>query len=449
MPESDRPAVHVHLRRIDAQLADAGQRLARESLVQLDQVEVADRESGPKQGLAGGRNRTQPHHRGIHSGDGRGHDAGQRFQTQLSRPLGLYDQRRRGPVVDAAGVARRDGPALAEGRPQLRQGLYRSLAGMLVTIDHDRIAFPLCNRDRHDLLVVAALGDGGGRVALARQGEGVLFLAADAQLLGHVLARLAHRIRVMPGRQGRVDEAPAQRRVDEFARPALVGCLGLEHHVGRSGHRLHAAGDENVAVADGNRVGGRIDRLEPTAAQAVDGEPGDLHRQPGQQEGHASDVAVVLAGLVGATHDHVLDQRRVDTRTGDERADDRGSQIVGPDRRQRPAVPAEGRPECADDPGLANRSIELADHVGPIVRLCRVEPAPRRPTECRRPDDLRRLAGRSGLGRQLGQSLDDQRYVVGNDDKHDVALGVDVGRAMAASPGRHRINDLHDRHGRN
>ena len=35
--------------------------------------------------------------------------------------------------------------------------------------------------------------------------------------------------------------------------------------------------------------------------------PGTLERQAGQQRGHARHVAVVLAGLVGAAVDHVVD----------------------------------------------------------------------------------------------------------------------------------------------
>ena len=219
-----------------------------------------------------------------------------------------------------------------------------------------------------------AFGDGRRGVALARQGERVLLLATDAHLLGHVLARLAHRERVMPGRQSGVDEAPTEGRVYELPRAALVRALGLEHHIGRARHRFDAAGDKDVPVADCDRMGGRIDGLESAAAQPIHSQSGDLDGQAGQQQGHASDVAVVLAGLVGAAQDDVLDQRRIDPRSVDQSPDHRGRQIVGPDGRERPAVAPERSPQRSDDPGLANGSIGRACHIGPIVRLNRFEP---------------------------------------------------------------------------
>jgi hypothetical protein len=154
---------------------------------------------------------------------------------------------------------------------------------VLVRVDDDRVALALRDRDRHELVAIATLGDRRGGVALAGQGEGVLILAADAQPLGHVLARLAHRDTDGGRRQRRVDEAPAQRRVDQFVGAAFVGRLGLEHHVRRPAHRLDAAGDEDVAVADGDGVGGRVDRLQAAAAQPVDRQPADLDRQPRKQ----------------------------------------------------------------------------------------------------------------------------------------------------------------------
>ena len=97
-------------------------------------------------------------------------------------------------------------------------------------------------------------------------------------------------------------------------------------HVRRPRHRLDAAADEHVAVADGDRVGRRVDRLEPRAAQPVDGQAADLDREAGQEHGHPRDVAVVLAGLVRAAEDDVLDERGVDAGAVDDRAQDRARQ---------------------------------------------------------------------------------------------------------------------------
>ena len=46
MSESDRPTVHVRLRGIDLQRPQDGQRLRREGLVELDQIDLVQREAG-------------------------------------------------------------------------------------------------------------------------------------------------------------------------------------------------------------------------------------------------------------------------------------------------------------------------------------------------------------------------------------------------------------------
>ena len=61
-------------------------------------------------------------------------------------------------------------------------------------------------------------------------------------------------------------------------------------------------------------------------------EPGHLLGQAGQQQRHARDVAVVLAGLVGAAEDHVVDRRPVDRRDCAPSAPSAGSRR---DRRRR------------------------------------------------------------------------------------------------------------------
>ena len=50
-------------------------------------------------------------------------------------------------------------------------------------------------------------------------------------------------------------------------------------------------------------------RPEPHSRLTV--APGTVDRQPGEQDGHPADVAVVLAGLVGRAPVHVVDGGRV------------------------------------------------------------------------------------------------------------------------------------------
>ena len=60
--------------------------------------------------------------------------------------------------------------------------------------------------------------------------------------------------------------------------------------------------------------------------------PGIEPRQAGQQQRHARDVAVVLAGLVGAAEDHVVDRLPIDAGIAlHQRLQRDGAEIVGAD----------------------------------------------------------------------------------------------------------------------
>src|SRR5690606_3899838 len=90
-------------------------------------------------------------------------------------------------------------------------------------------------------------------------------------------------------------------------------------------------------------AGGDADGVEAGAAQAVDGGGGDFHGQARQQHGHAGDVAVVFAGLVGAAVDQVVDLGPVDVRIARHQCLDRQRrEVVGANAGERSAVAAEG-----------------------------------------------------------------------------------------------------------
>ena len=75
---------------------------------------------------------------------------------------------------------------------------------------------------------------------------------------------------------------------------------GVGRAVQVAAHGLDAGGDEHVALAGLDGVGGHADRLERRGAVAVDGHAGDVG-QAGQERGHAGDVVAGLAaGLAAA-----------------------------------------------------------------------------------------------------------------------------------------------------
>jgi hypothetical protein len=88
--QCDGSTVDVHPLRIEAELADAGDRLDREGLVQLDQVEVRQGEAGAAQRLSGGRNRPQTHAAGIHSGHCRGDHSRHRAELEALQRIAAH-----------------------------------------------------------------------------------------------------------------------------------------------------------------------------------------------------------------------------------------------------------------------------------------------------------------------------------------------------------------------
>ena len=78
-------------------------------------------------------------------------------------------------------------------------------------------------------------------------------------------------------------------------------------------------------------------------------------RQPGQQRRHARDVAVVLAGLVGAAVDHVVELIPIDRRVALlQHAHRMRGQIIRADILQHAAVAADRRADEVADIGVGH-----------------------------------------------------------------------------------------------
>ena len=82
----------------------------------------------------------------------------------------------------------------------------------------------------------------------------------------------------------------------------------------------------------------------------------------GQEQRHPRDVAVVLAGLVGAAEDDVLDEAGIEPGPVDDRAQHGRGEVVRPNGCQGAAVAADRRPDGLDDPGLAEGSVRVSRH---------------------------------------------------------------------------------------
>ena len=111
---------------------------------------------------------------------------------------------------------------------------------------------------------------------------------------------------------------------------------------------------KSVAFAGPDRVRGARGGLQPRAAETVHRLSRDLDRQAGEQRGHARDVAVVLARLVGAAEDHVIDPVGRESGAREQAANGRRGEIVGPDLGQRAAGAADRGADGVEDVGVGH-----------------------------------------------------------------------------------------------
>src|SRR5439155_21435393 len=90
--ECDRAAVDVHIFRIQAQLTDDHEALRGEGLVQLDEVEFRDLHAAAGKCFPHGRNRPDPHHTRVDTGNRRTYERPERLGAERPRlPLRGHD----------------------------------------------------------------------------------------------------------------------------------------------------------------------------------------------------------------------------------------------------------------------------------------------------------------------------------------------------------------------
>jgi len=93
-------------------------------------------------------------------------------------------------------------------------------------------------------------------------------------------------------------------------------------------HRFDAAGDHDIVGAGGDALRGEMHGLLARAAFAVDHDRRHMHRKSGREHRHPGDVGL-LAGLRDAADDDVVDERRIERVSRDDRLEDGREQING------------------------------------------------------------------------------------------------------------------------
>ena len=101
-------------------------------------------------------------------------------------------------------------------------------------------------------------------------------------------------------------------------------------------------------------MGGARRGLQAGAAEAVHGLPRDLDGQAGQERGHAGDVPVVLARLIGAAEDHIVDPVGRKGGAVEQAADRRRGEVVGADLGERAAGAADRGADGVEDVGVGH-----------------------------------------------------------------------------------------------
>ena len=356
MAERDRAAVGVHVPRIvgEPELAQHCERLGGEGLVQLDHIQLCERKPREREHLARRRHGSHPHDARLDPGGGRRDDAGARGEAPAPHGALRGDEQRAGAVVDTRGIAGRHRAVGAKGCRERGELLERRLRSRMLIACHDerRLALALRNLHRHELAREEAAPGSRRRALLTAQREAVLIRARDVELRGDVLAGLRHGVDAEAFLQARIDETPADGGVEDLG-VAAEGTVRLRHHEWRARHRFDAPGDRELHLAGTDRAGGDRHRIEPGAAEAIDRGPRHRYRQSREQPRHASDVAVVLARLVGAAEEHLLDCGRIERRLAlEERRDGDRRQVIGAHRCERTAVAPDRRADRLADEGL-------------------------------------------------------------------------------------------------
>ncbi len=286
----------------DAEVAHRDHRHAGERLVDLEQIDIVDAPARLFERLATGIDRRGGEACGRVRVRRVRHDPRDGLEAQsVGDTLPGQHQGRR-TVGDRRGIGGGDRAVLGERGFQARNLRGIALERLLVLVDRLGALAP-GNLDRNDLAVEAARAL---RLLCAGQrGDGVIVLVLAGELifarrfLGKAAHRTARLIRILQAVEEHVVHHPV------MADPRAAAMLGQQ--IRRVGHALHAARDEKIDRARGERFGAHDRRLHAAAAHLVD--RGRLDRLwQACLERHLARGGLAKAGGQHAAHIDALDR---------------------------------------------------------------------------------------------------------------------------------------------
>ena len=197
---------------------------------------------------------------------------------------------------------------------------------------------------------------------MAACGELVLLLAGHGSLA--VVGRLGQATHALRGEhvgEGVVVHVVAQRDV-----AVLEPVAALLEQVRRVGHRLLAAGDDDLELTCADELVGERDGVDAGEADLVDAQRRDVHGDAGL-DGCLPCGDLPLTGVEDLAHDHVVDVLRVDARLVEGALDGEAAEVGAAEALERAAHPTHGGASAGDDDGGVCRhakSSSLISHAG-------------------------------------------------------------------------------------
>src|SRR5690606_13667699 len=212
----------------------------------------------------GGRDGPGSHQSRINAGGRPRHNSGKRFYPAAIGFFLSHQDGNCGTVVDARGVAGRDGAFLVEGSAQLLHTFQRRTVANILVIFNDKFAFAALHSDWRNLLLEAAGLLRSLSLVLGGKREGVLLVTGDLEGACDVFRGYAH----MVSKEG-IQETVAQERIDH----GMVAHLHAPAEIGtmrRKGHGFLTAGDDDVSIAAKDLLHANRDRPQARAAKLIE-----------------------------------------------------------------------------------------------------------------------------------------------------------------------------------
>ncbi len=291
MADGDGAAADVVLLIVDFQPVAAVQALRGEGFVELPQIDVGHLQPVGLEQLRYREHRADAHF--IRFATGHGESAEERpwREAQLDGLVQAHHQRHGRAIGQLRRVTGGDRTILGEYRLEARQAFQRGIGAIaVIAVNHAfvlgahaglLVLGEIAHVHRHDLVGEQARRLGAGGALLALQGIDVLLLAGHVITTSDPFGRLPHA--VIDARYLRLDDGVEQ----------VIGVLAVE----RQADGLDPAGDDHVAAAGGDLVGGHGDGLQSRGAVAVQSHARAVDAQA-RQHGHVAADVVALCAFV-------------------------------------------------------------------------------------------------------------------------------------------------------